>query len=290
MKGIILAGGKGTRLSPLTSVVCKQLLPVYNKPMIYYPLSTLLLVGIRDILIITNPNEDLIFKKLFGDGSNLGCKITYAIQEKPNGLAEAFIIGEKFIGKDRVCLILGDNIFYGNNFGQILRDNIKKSLPFVIGIPSKNPSNYGVAKLSANGDLIEIIEKPKDPPSETIIPGIYFYDNEVIKISKTITPSERGELEITSINNYYIKKRKLKIVNFERGVVWFDTGNIDDLMNASEFIKNIELRSNKKIGCIEEIAILKGYINSNDLNHDKFNNSDYYNYLKNFIKYHNIKK
>ncbi len=266
MKGIILAGGKATRLYPITKGVCKQLLPVYDKPMIYYPLSVLMLAGIKDILIISTPKDTPRFKDLLGDGSGLGIKLTYAVQPEPKGIAESFIIAEEFIGRDSVCLILGDNIFYGYNLSQLLKRSARiKNGAVIFGYYVKDPQRYGVLKLDKNGRVISIEEKPKKPKSNWVVSGIYFYDNSVVKLAKKIRPSKRGELEITSINNEYAKKGKLKAELLGRGHAWLDTGTYESLINAAIFIKTIEDRQGLKIGCIEEVAYRMGFINKKQL-------------------------
>lgn len=265
-KGIILAGGKATRLYPITSTVSKQLLPVYNKPMIYYPLSVLMLAGIKDILIISNSATLPNLKQLFGNGNQLGINISYAEQEKPNGLAEAFLIGEDFIGKDNVSLILGDNIFFGHGFSEIL-DNAKnkKSGATIFGYYVEDPKRYGIVEIDKNKKPVAIVEKPQNPKSNWAIPGLYFYDNSVVKIAKTIKPSARGELEITDINKVYLKKKKLSVEFLGRGFAWLDAGTYDSLLDASLFIKTIEERQGIMIGCLEEIAYKNGFINKKQL-------------------------
>lgn len=286
MKGIILAGGKGTRLSPLTSVVSKQLLPVYNKPMIYYPISTLLLLDITEILIITNPYEDKLFEKLLGDGSEIGCKISYKVQEKPNGIAEAFIIGKDFIEKDSVCLILGDNIFYGSGLGNVLRSSLVNKGASVFGIEVDDPSRFGVVEFDDKMNVISIEEKPNKPKSNYAIPGLYFYDNTVVKKSIALNKSDRGELEITDLNKKYLEENSLKVTLLPRGTTWLDTGTHESLFEANQFVKVIEHRSLKKISCIEEIAFLRGHIDLNTFKKSalKYKGSDYGNYLKKLTK------
>lgn len=265
MKGIILAGGSGTRLHPITKVVSKQLLPIHDKPMVYYPLATLLSAGIREILIITTLKDASLFKELLGDGSQLGCTFKYAVQEKPNGLAEAFIIGEDFIGKDKVALVLGDNIFYGSGLHKLLQSNSDPDGGIIYGYHVQDPERYGVVEFDNKGGVISIEEKPQKPKSSYAIPGIYFYDNDVIGIAKSIQPSSRGELEITDINKAYLKRRKLEVRILDRGAAWLDTGTIGSLMKASQFVQVIEERQGLKIGTIEEVAYTMGYINKTQL-------------------------
>ena len=260
MKGIILAGGSGTRLHPITKVVSKQLLPVYDKPMIYYPLATLLSAGIKDVLIITTPKDSNLFNDLLGDGKQLGCNFSYAVQEKPNGLAEAFIIGEEFIGKDKVALILGDNIFHGSGLSTLLKSNSNPDGGIIYGYHVQDPQRYGVVEFDAKGKAISIVEKPKQPKSNYAVPGIYFYDNTVVSIAKEIKPSSRGELEITDINKAYLKQGKLKVSILDRGTAWLDTGTFNSLMQASKYVEVIEERQGLKIGAIEEVAYKMGYI------------------------------
>lgn len=286
MKGIILAGGKATRLYPITKGVCKQLLPVYDKPMIYYPLSVLMLAGIKDILLISTAQDTPRFKDLFGDGRDLGIKISYVIQERPNGIAESFILGEKFIGKESVCLILGDNIFYGPNLSENLRKAATlKSGGIVFGYYVKDPKRYGVIKFDKKCKVISVEEKPAKPESNWVITGIYFYDNNVIEMVKKQKPSKRGELEITDVNNAYLKKGKLRVSLLNRGYAWLDTGTYDSLIDASLFIKTIEDRQGLKIGCIEEVAYRMGYISKKQLFSlgDSIRTS-YGQYLKNLVK------
>lgn len=266
MKGIILAGGSGTRLYPITKPICKQLLPVYDKPMIYYPMSTLMLAGIKDILIISTELDTPNFQRLFGDGSKLGLNISYEIQKAPNGLAEAFIIGEKFIENDNVVLVLGDNIFYGRGLTQTLETAAaNKDCAIIFGYYVKDPTSYGVVELDNNGLAISIEEKPKQPKSNFAVPGLYFYDNNVIDIAKSIKPSARGELEITSVNEEYLRRGKLKVEIFGRGMAWLDTGTYDSLLEASNFVDTIQKRQGLYIACLEEIAFKKGYISKNSL-------------------------
>jgi glucose-1-phosphate thymidylyltransferase len=262
MKGIILAGGKATRLYPITKGVCKQMLPVYDKPLVYYPLSVLMLAGIRDILVISTPKDTPRFKDLLGDGADFGIKISYAIQNKPGGIAESFIIAEEFIGRDNVCLILGDNIFYGYNLSEILQQSARlKEGAVVFSYLVKDPQRYGVLEFDKKCRVFSITEKPKKPKSNWAVSGIYFYDNSVVKIAKALKPSSRGELEITGVNNAYIKKGNLRVQFLGRGYAWLDTGTPQSLIDASVFIKTIEDRQGLKIGCPEEVAYRMGYIN-----------------------------
>jgi glucose-1-phosphate thymidylyltransferase len=261
MKGIVLAGGSGTRLHPLTIAVSKQLMPIYDKPMIYYPLSTLMWAGIRDILIISTPQDLPLFKKLLGDGSKYGCKYQYEVQEHPNGLAEAFLIAEDFIGEDKVALILGDNIFYGTGLAKLLQENNNPDGGIIYAYHVHDPERYGVVEFDNTGNVRSIEEKPKSPKSSFAVPGIYFYDNEVVEIAKHIKPSERGELEITDINKAYLQKNKLKVSILDRGTAWLDTGTFDSLMQASQFVEVIENRQGLKVGSIEVAAYEMGFIN-----------------------------
>lgn len=265
MKGIILAGGSGTRLHPLTLAVSKQLMPVYDKPMIYYPLSVLMMAGINEILIITTPHDQPMFKKLLGDGKSLGCNFEFAIQDIPNGLAQAFVIGEKFIGNDKVALILGDNIFYGTGLQQILQDNNSPEGGVVFAYHVSDPERYGVVEFDASNKAISIEEKPAKPKSNYAVPGLYFYDNEVIQIAKGLKPSPRGEYEITDVNKVYLEAGKLKVGILDKGTAWLDTGTFTSLMQAGQFVQVIEERQGLKIGCIEEIAYRMGYINKDQL-------------------------
>lgn len=285
MKGIILAGGSGTRLHPLTLAMSKQMMPVYDKPMIYYPLSVLMLAGIRDILVISTPKDITRFKDLLGNGRGLGINISYAVQPEPKGIAESFIIGEKFIGKENVSLILGDNIFYGNELIEILKEaSSLKEGAFIFGCYVKDPQRYGVIEFDRNYKVVSIEEKPKKPKSNWVVAGLYFYDNEVIKIAKGIKPSSRGEIEITSINNEYLKRGKLKAKPLGRGYAWLDTGTYDSLIDASIFIKTIEERQGLKIGCIEEVAYRMGYIGKGRLAKlAKAINTTYGGYLRRIV-------
>ncbi|MCK4859577.1 MAG: glucose-1-phosphate thymidylyltransferase RfbA [Candidatus Omnitrophica bacterium] len=286
MKGIILAGGRATRLYPITKVICKQMLPVYDKPMIYYPLSTLMLAGIKDILIISTPNDVLKFKDLLGSGEDIGVHFSYAAQQRPAGIAESFIIGEDFIGNDKVALILGDNIFFGHNFVDFLKEAVAlEEGALVLGYYVRDPERYGVIEFDKTRRVLSIEEKPEKPASNYAVCGLYFYDNEVIKIAKGIKPSQRGELEITSVNNEYLKKGKLRAKLLGRGYAWLDTGTYDSLIDAALFIKTMEERQGLKVGCIEEIAYRMGYIDKTQLERlAERINTNYGGYLMNILR------
>ena len=281
MKGIILAGGSGTRLYPITKAISKQLMPIYDKPMIYYPLSVLMLADIKEILIITTPEDNASFKRLLGDGKELGCRFEYAVQEVPNGLAQAFVIGAEFIGNDKVALILGDNIFHGTGFGDLIRgfNGVNGAAIFAYGVT--DPERYGVVEFDKTYKAISIEEKPIKPKSNYAVPGLYFYDNSVVQVAKNIAPSPRGEFEITDVNKYYLEQDNLHVGVMDRGTAWLDTGTFDSLSDATEFVRVIEKRQDTKIGCIEEIAYRRGFISRQQLNivAEKYIKSGYGQYL-----------
>jgi len=285
MKGIILAGGAGTRLHPLTKAVSKQMLPVYDKPMVYYPLSILMLAGIREVLLISTPRDINLFKELFGTASWLGMDFSYAVQESPRGLADAFILGEKFINKDTCALVLGDNIFYGRGFSKTLKETRgyieKNGGGAIFGYYVKNPEDYGVVEFNKEGEVLSIIEKPKQPKSNYAVPGLYFYDNDVVSIAKEIKPSARGEIEITAVNNVYLKQKRLHVETLGRGMAWLDTGTYDSLIEAANFIETIQKRQGMYVSCIEEIAYKNGWINKEDVLRIALNyKTDYGEYLR----------
>lgn len=285
MKGIILAGGSGTRLYPITKAISKQLMPIYDKPMIYYPLSVLMMAGIHEILIITTPEDNASFRRLLGDGSQVGCRFEYAIQEVPNGLAQAFVIGAEFIGSDKVALVLGDNIFYGSRLGRQLQQLNDIDGGYVFAYEVSDPERYGVVEFDSESNVLSIEEKPQAPKSNFAVPGLYFYDNEVVDIAKNLQPSARGEYEITDVNKEYLRQGKLKVAILDRGTAWLDTGTFDSLSDASEFVRVIEKRQGTKIGCIEEVAYRMGYINEEQLQQQAQSliKSGYGKYLVNVI-------
>jgi glucose-1-phosphate thymidylyltransferase len=282
MKGIILAGGAGSRLHPITLAVSKQLMPIYDKPMIYYPLSVLMLAGIREILIITTPEDQVAFKRLLGDGSELGCRFEYVVQAVPNGLAQAFVLGKEFIAGDKVALVLGDNIFYGSGFGELVRRNTDPDGAVIFAARVHDPERYGVVEFDDQKNAISLEEKPAEPKSNFAVPGLYFYDNDVVEIAETIEPSARGEYEITTVNQVYLERQKLKVGVFNRGIAWLDTGTFASLNEASTFVRVIEERQDTKIGCIEEVAYYSKFITREQLMTlaDKYAKSGYGDYLK----------
>ena len=287
MKGIILAGGKGTRLYPMTKTVSKQLLPIYDKPLIYYPLSTLLLASIRDILIISTPEDTPMYEKLLGNGERMGLNISYKVQESPRGLADAFILGEEFIGNDSVCLVLGDNVFYGQNFTSTLRNAIENNKGATIfGYPVSDPRAFGVVEFDENHNVVSIEEKPENPKSKYAVPGLYFYDNNVVEIAKNIKPSARGEIEITAVNNEYLKRGKLKVQLFNRGMAWLDTGSPQGMLQASQFVQTVQTVQGMYISCIEEIAWRRGFIDDAKLKSigNELKMTDYGKYLLSLLE------
>lgn len=286
MKGIILAGGSGTRLYPITKGISKQIMPIYDKPMIYYPLGTLMQAGIRDIMVITTPEDQAQFQRLLGDGSDIGINLSYAAQPKPEGLAQAFIIGEEFIGDDKVALILGDNIFYGEDFGSSLQNCVDPDGGIVFAYKVSDPERYGVVEFNNENQAVSIEEKPTQPKSNYAVVGLYFYDNDVVEISKNIAPSDRGELEITSVNEEYLKRGKLKVETMDRGSAWLDTGTFDSMNDASEYIRVMEKRTGIKIGCIEEIAYRQGFITAEQVSKiaEPLVKSGYGEYLKRVVE------
>lgn len=287
MKGIILAGGKGTRLYPMTKVVSKQLLPIYDKPLVYYPLSILLLASIKDILIISTPEDTPLYQQLLGDGSKMGVHFEYKVQDKPRGLADAFILGEEFIGNDSVCLILGDNVFYGSNMTRTLLDAINNNQGATIfGYPVKNPTSFGVVEFDENRNVVSIEEKPEKPKSNYAVPGLYFYDNRVVEIAKNVKPSKRGEIEITAVNNAYLEMGELKVKLFERGFAWLDTGTPKGMLKASEFVQTVQDRQGFYVSCIEEIAWRRGFINDAQLRAigEELKMTDYGQYILSLVE------
>lgn len=286
MKGIVLAGGSGTRLYPITKAISKQLMPIYDKPMIYYPLSILMMAGIKDVLIITTPEDNPQFKRLLGDGSQVGCNFQYAIQEVPNGLAQAFVIGAEFIGNDKVALVLGDNIFYGTGLDKQLQSLRDVEGGYVFAYQVSDPERYGVVEFDADMNAVSIEEKPKEPKSNYAVPGLYFYDNEVVKIARELKPSARGEYEITDVNKTYLQQGKLKVAVLDKGTAWLDTGTFDSLSDASEFVRVIEKRQGTNIGCIEEIAYRNGFISKEQLLQlaDDLKKSGYGDYLRRVVE------